>query len=211
MTVTDSKVIKRLLGVDVYLIDLILEGRFASGSRIVDLGAGGGRNLTWFLSSEAAYDVHVVEPNAELLHAFKDRQAQLGVDLPEENIHRCTIEDCTLEARSFDLVILNAVLHFARDEEHFAELFRRAFDLVAAGGVFFARLATTIGIESFVGGSASGWYSLPDGTQRFLADEALVRSETQRAGAKWVRPFKSTLVERQRTMSTWVLSRPAHP
>ena len=129
-------------------------GRFGPGARIVDLGAGGGRNLSWFLTSDAGYEVHAVEPNPDGLLAFAERRAQLGVELAPERIHACTIEECSLPAQSFDLVILNAVLHFARDEDHFRALFRRSFELVAPGGVFFARLATTVGLEDVLGAAA---------------------------------------------------------
>ena len=36
------------LGMDIYLIDQILKGRYLPGELILDAGAGGGRNLNWF-------------------------------------------------------------------------------------------------------------------------------------------------------------------
>lgn len=208
MNGSDTHVMRRLAGVDVYLVDLILEGRFGAGARVVDLGAGGGRNLTWFLTSDEHYDVHAVEPNPEALAAFAERRARLGVDLEADRIHAQTIEDQSLAPRSFDLVILNAVLHFATDAAHFDVLVDRAFDLVAPGGILFARLATTIGVEGRVQPLANGWYALPDGSTRFLADEERIAAAEERLGAVRVKPLKTTVVERLRAMTTWVLTRP---
>ena len=43
-------------------------------------------------------------------------------------------------------MIASAVLHFARDEAHFEAMLRQMWRVLQAGGVFFARLASTIGI-----------------------------------------------------------------
>ena len=47
-----------------------------------------------------------------------------------------------------DVVMASAVLHFARDDAHFEAMLRQMWRVLKPGGVFFARLASTIGIES---------------------------------------------------------------
>lgn len=204
---TDADVLRRIAGVDAYLVDQAQKGRFDRPLRVVDLGAGGGRNLTWFLTSDHAHEVHAVEPDAEHRAAMGERLAALGTALAPERVHATTIEDCALPERSFDLVICNAVLHFARDEEHFRDLFARGAALVAPGGMWFARLATSIGMEGRTLPLGRGWHALPDGSERYLADEALLRRVAAEADLSWLEPLKTTLVERARAMSTWVLTR----
>ena len=42
--------IARLLGhTDIYLVDQIMKGRYAPSDVLLDAGAGGGRNLHWFV------------------------------------------------------------------------------------------------------------------------------------------------------------------
>jgi len=37
-------------GIDIYILDQILKDRYQVGSKILDAGCGGGRNLKWVLS-----------------------------------------------------------------------------------------------------------------------------------------------------------------
>ncbi len=48
-------------------------------------------------------------------------------------------------------------------------------------------------------------YRSPDGSERYLVDEALLGSITDRLGAQLADPLKTTVVQNQRSMTTWVL------
>ncbi len=50
----------------------------------------------------------------------------------------------------------SAVLHFARDAAHFEAMLRQMWRVLRPGGLFFARLASTIGIEPASVGSPLG-------------------------------------------------------
>jgi hypothetical protein len=73
------------------------------------------------------------------------------------------------------------------------------------GGLFFARLASSIGIEDQVELIAGRRYPLPDGTDRFLVDEQMLRSTTNALGGHWCGPLKTVLVQNLRSMSNWCL------
>ena len=77
------------------------------------------------------------------------------------------------------------------------------------GGLFFARLASTIGLEGRVRPLEGRWFQLPDGSERFLVDEELLRRTSDRLGGVWLDPLKTTLVQNLRSMSTWVLRKGA--
>lgn len=198
----------RLQGTDIYLIDQLLKERIPRGARILDVGAGSGRNLTWFLTGEEAPEITVVEPNPEAVDALLERLAALGARLPAERIHRCAIEEAPLPDAAFDLVICNAVLHFAKDDAHFDAMLRAAWRRVAPGGVFFARLATSIGIEGSIQALGSGWYRLPDESDRYLLDQERLLALTHQMGGVLLDPIKTTIVQGLRSMSTWVVQRP---
>ena len=78
--------------------------------------------------------------------------------------------------------------------------------VLAPRGLFFARLASNIGIEAAVG-AAGRRVRLPDGSERFVVDEALLLQTTARLGARLVDPIKTTNVQGQRCMTTWCLAR----
>jgi tellurite methyltransferase len=74
--------------------------------------------------------------------------------------------------------------------------------VLAPGGMFFARLASNIGIEHLVG-AAGVRVRLPDGSDRFVVDEALLLGTTRRLGGQLLDPIKTTNVQQQRCMTTW--------
>jgi hypothetical protein len=45
----------------------------------------------------------------------------------------------------------------------------------------------------------------PDGSERYLVDEAILGSLTERLGGDLADPLKTTVVQNQRSMTTWVL------
>ena len=71
--------------------------------------------------------------------------------------------------------------------------------------MFFCRLASSIGIESRVRAVGSGRYVLPDGSERYLVTEARLMETTSRLGGELIDPLKTTIVQNQRSMTTWVM------
>jgi SAM-dependent methyltransferase len=103
-----------------------------------------------------------------------------------------------------DVVISSAVLHFARDDDQFAAMLREMWRVLRPGGLFFARLASDIGIESQVVPLGGRQFLLPDGSQRYLVNEAMLMRVTGELGGMLVDPLKTTIVQQQRSMTTWV-------
>ena len=95
------------------------------------------------------------------------------------------------------------------DEAHFEALLTEMARVLAPGGLLFARLASDIGIEQAVQPLGQGRFTLPDGSDRYLVDEATLVEWTQRLGATLLDPIKTTNVQGLRCMTTWVLQLPA--
>lgn len=193
--------------IDIYLFDQILKERFAPGERILDAGCGGGRNLVWFLRN--GFDVAAVDASADAVRHVRSLAGALAPERPrteiEENIRIAPVEELPFADATFDAVICSAVLHFADDESHFNGMMEEMWRVLKPGGIFFARLAATIGIEDKVRPLERGRYLLPDGTERFLADEGLLDKTAARLGGTYLDPLKTTLVRNMRSMATWVL------
>jgi ubiquinone/menaquinone biosynthesis C-methylase UbiE len=105
----------------------------------------------------------------------------------------------------FDAVISSAVLHFARDENHWRAMVDEMWRVLKPGGIFFARLASTIGIEDRVRQIEGRRYDLPDGSIRFLVDEQMLMTTTEDLGGQWLEPLKTVVVQNLRSMSNWIL------
>jgi len=131
----------------------------------------------------------------------------LAPRLPADRFRVESIQTSSLENGMATVVVSSAVLHFARDDAEFENMLQGSWRLLASGGLFFCRLATTIGIESQVVRVAADTrrFLLPDGTQRYLVDEAFLMHRTQSLGGQLLDPLKTTIVQNQRAMTTWVV------
>ena len=88
-------------------------------------------------------------------------------------------------------------------------MLRQLWRVLKPGGLFFARLASTIGIADDVRALGDGRYRLPDGSDRYLVDAATIESWTARLGGRLIDPIKTTVVHGQRSMTTWVARKSA--
>jgi tellurite methyltransferase len=187
--------------IDIYLFDQLLRGNITPGMRILDAGCGGGRNLVYLLRE--GYEVFAADANPSAIAQIRALAAALAPTLPSENFRVEPIEAMSFPNAFADVVLLNAVLHFARDDAHFTAMLHGAWRILKPGGLFFCRLASTIGMQHQ---RLSGRRFLsPDGEERYLVDESLLLELTAELGAHMVDPIKTTVVQNQRCMTTWVL------
>ena len=189
--------------VDIYVFDQLLKGRIRPGDRVLDAGCGSGRNLVYLLS--AGFDVRAVDANPHAVAEVRDLAARLSPGTPADHFVQSAIESLPWADRSFSVVISSAVLHFARDHDQFAAMVREMWRVLDHGGMFFARLASSIGLEHRVEDRGAGRFGLPDGTERYLVDEAGLMRWTRKLGGQLLDPLKTTLVQDQRSMTTWVV------
>jgi SAM-dependent methyltransferase len=190
-------------GIDIYLFDLLLKGRITSEMKLLDAGCGGGRNLTYFF--KAGFDVSGVDQSPAAIAEIRSLAAELAPNLPAENFRIEAVEKMSFGDASFDVVLSSAVLHFARDENHWRQMVREMWRVLKPGGIFFARLASTVGVENEIEHLEERRYHLPDGSERFLVDEEMLLRETESLGGQWLEPFKTVVVQHQRAMSNWIL------
>lgn len=192
--------------IDIYLFDQLLKGRFLSCKKIIDLGCGRGRNLIYFLQNE--HEVYGLDNSPAAIAELQALAAKLAPSLPKENFQVAAIDhQMPFEKESFDLLICNAVLHFADNEQHFEEMLFAAWSLLKPGGYFFARLATDIGMEGLLEPLENGHYLLPDGSERFLATEEMLLHYTKVLNAEPFEFLKTTQVQNLRAMTTWCLQK----
>ncbi|MEO8483222.1 MAG: class I SAM-dependent methyltransferase [Acidobacteriota bacterium] len=192
-------------GIDIYLFDQLLKGRITPEHRIIDAGCGGGRNLVYLL--QAGFDVRGFDVDAEAVAGAHRLAAALAPQIPADHFRVGPLAQPPFPPASADVVISSAVLHFAHDDADFEAMLGGTWSLLAPGGLFFCRLASTIGIEKFVPGVEAGrrWTLLPDGSHRYLVDEAMLMARTQSLGGRLLDPLKTTVVQGQRAMTTWVV------
>ena len=172
---------RELGGIDIYLLDQVMRKNVPAGARILDAGCGSGRNLVYFL--RAGHEVFAVDTSPDAVASAR----KLAPHLPETSFRVEPIESMTFPPESVDVVLSSAVLHFSRDDDHFWAMLHAMWGVLASGGLFFCRLASTIGMESRMTPVSGRRFFLPDGSERYLVDEALLEVAAKK--------LKGTLVE----------------
>jgi tellurite methyltransferase len=190
--------------IDIYLFDQLLRGRFDARRRVLDAGCGAGRNLPYFLAR--GFDIYAIDADEDAVAATRRLAAALAPSLPADRVRQGAVDALPWLGASMEAVVCSAVLHFARDHDHFDRMVAEMWRVLAPGGLFFARLASSIGIESLVA-APTGRVRLPDGSMRFIVDERMLLAATERLGGTLLDPIKTTNVQNQRCMTTWVVQK----
>jgi tellurite methyltransferase len=189
--------------IDIYLFDQLLRGRIVPGMRVLDAGCGTGRNLVYLLKN--GYVVAGCDRDPAAVATVRALAARLAPNLPDDSFRVEPVEHMSFPDASADVILASAVLHFAADDHQFDAMVSDMWRVLAPGGLLFARLASSIGIEQEIERVAGKRFRLPDGTERYLVDELLLMDLTDRLDGELLDPIKTTVVQNQRAMTTWVV------
>ena len=191
--------------IDIYLFDQLLRRRIVPGMRVVDAGCGYGRNLVYLLRQ--GYEAYGADADPQAINAVRRLAASVAPGLPPENFRVEGVEAMSFPNALGDVVISSAVLHFARDDDQFSAMLEETWRVLKPGGMLFCRLASSIGMEAQVKRTSGRRFLLPDGSERYLVDEPLLAKTTEHLGGRLLDPLKTTIVQNQRCMTTWVVRR----
>ena len=189
--------------IDIYFFDQLLRGRISPGMRILDAGCGSGRNLVYLLRE--GYEIYAADADARAVDGVRSLARMFAPALPASNFRVEPVERLSFDDGCADVVISNTVLHLARDDAHFEAMLLGSWRVLKPGGLFFCRLASTIGMESQFERIHGRRFRSPDGAERYLVDEAMLGSIGELIGAEMADPLKTTVVQNQRSMTTWVV------
>lgn len=189
--------------IDIYLFDQILRGTIAPPLRVLDAGCGMGRNLVYLLRQGC--EAVAVDTNRHAVEHVRKLAASLGNLSPAENFRVAPVEQMPFPDATADLVICSAVLHFARNREHFLAMFNEIWRVLRPDGILFCRLASRIGMDFKP--IRDGIFQV-GGSEWFLVDEPMLMTLARDRHAELVDPLKTTIVQGSRCMTTWVLRKP---
>ena len=191
--------------IDIYLFDQLLKGRIREGMQVLDAGCGSGRNIQYLMRSGVT--VHGADTSAAAIEEVRDMAKHIAPHLTN-NFILSEVADMPFAEGVFDVVVCSAVLHFARNEQHFRSMMQELWRVLKPGGMLFSRLSTTIGMEGKLQKAGEHLYQMPHGPVWFLADEEMLRELEASFKARMLEPLKTVLVEQDRSMTTWVLQKP---
>jgi len=189
--------------IDIYLFDQLLRGRVRPGTRVLDAGCGSGRNLVYLLRE--GYEIFGADSDPRAIDEVRRLAAALAPRLPADNFRVESVEEMSFPDALADVVLSSAVLHFARDDVQFHAMLHGTWRTLKPGGLLFCRLASSIGMEGRFQQLAGRRFRLLDGSERYLVDEAVLLALTAQLGGQLLDPLKTTVVQGQRCMTTWVV------
>jgi len=195
-----EKLKKDIGGIDIYLLDQILKGRYQSNDLILDAGCGSGRNLKWFYDN--SFSFYGVDTNARSIEIAKEKYPNLSDNFSVQNL-----DVLHFDTNTFEHVICSAVLHFAQNTRHFLNMFSELVRVVKVNGTIFVRMTSIQGLEKFVNQISEGVYALPDKTNRFLLHEELLFKIMEKHELSFLEPIKTVQVGKERSMCTLVFKK----
>lgn len=200
------KTIQQQFGnIDIYIFDQLLKGRFDHCKNILDIGCGGGRNLIYFLQQN--FEVYGADKDAYAIAQVQQLSQALNPKNNPQNFVMAAVENLPFESNFFEIILCNAVLHFAQDAVHFDAMLQSIWRVLKPNGYLLIRLASDIGIETLVQPLGNGRYLLPDGSTRFLVNQQVLLDYTESLGGQLFEHIKTTNVQNLRSMTTWCLQK----
>ncbi len=187
--------------IDIYVFDQILRGNIGPGMRVLDAGCGYGRNLVHLMREGC--EVFGVDADAAGVEHVRKLSDSLATGLPAKNFQVAPVEAMPFPDEFADVVLCSAVLHFARDTQHFLAMLKELWRVLRPGGLLFCRLGSRIGMD--FEHLRDQIYRVGDGSEWFLVDERMLLRLTEELGGVMVDPLKTTIVQDYRCMTTWVL------
>ncbi len=171
----DFRLFNREFGnADLFLIDLILKGKFIEGTRLLDAGSGEGRNLNYFLLNN--FDVFALDKNASALRMLTYMAGMLNPETGKDHFIEGDILDHPFPANHFDYILCLSVLHFANSRQEFGKMIRNLLYPLKTGGKIVLGMNSVFGSEEIIEKTSPDLYRMPDGSNRFLLDEEILRN-----------------------------------
>ncbi|MEI9813621.1 MAG: methyltransferase domain-containing protein [Acidobacteriota bacterium] len=168
--------------IDIYFFDQLLKGRIKPGMRISTPAAEGAETSSTFYAkaTTSAPPTSTLMPSSAFAPSPKNSHRHFPIPTSAGE----PVETMSFDDASADVVICSTVLHFARDEAHFNAMMDECWRVLKPGGLFFSRLASTIGMENQVRRIAGRRFLSPDGEERYLVDEPLLAATAKRLGGE---------------------------
>lgn len=197
---------KRLGNIDIYLLDQILKGRFTPEMKILDAGCGEGRNTHYFI--QEGYQIFGIDQDRLSIEMARMYACTIDKEFDIDRFQVNEIERLMFHAAAFDAVLSSAVLHFARDEDHFMIMVGEMIRVLKQGGIFWLRMCTDAGrILEEATSIGNNRFLLPDGSERFVLTSVLLKSMVDKFGLRHLEPPKSVMVHGLRSMGVFVFEK----
>ncbi|MEQ9007631.1 MAG: class I SAM-dependent methyltransferase [Ekhidna sp.] len=184
---------------DLFLMDLILKGKVPENSSVLDIGCGEGRNGIYFIQN--GYEYHGWDMDASKLNLI----AYLSDSLSEVKAHFKEIDIIDADSsKQFDFIICSRVLHLAKSEQHFFEMWGKVKSLLLPGGMLYASMDSVID-NNIASHLENGQYEFPDTKVRFALTREIYKEIKK--GFDEIEPLRTVVHHNERAQSFFIFKK----
>ena len=196
--------LNQLLGnVDLHLLDQILKGRYQTNMRLLDAGCGEGRNLPYLVRNDI--EVWGVDRDPVALRFLRAQGKSWGAAFDPEKFMVGELTQLHFPPMSFDAILCCAVLHFARDEQHFFSMIDELLRVLKPAGSLFIRMKADSSVGADLRASRGQEELLNEYT--FLLTQERLDRLLQHYPLRWLEPQRIEWVAGQGVRSTLILEK----
>ena len=168
--------------IDLDLFDQVLKGRIMPSMKILDAGCGEGRNLHYFIKNY--YEVYGIDENPAAIKMLQMIARGLNAEVNTDRFKLGDVSHLPYKDRSLDVVISNDVLHFAKNELQFWQMFNEMIRVLKPGGLGYLKMKTTIPGTSNISGHKD----------YFLLTEHLIQQIKEKERINLIEPEKKSII-----------------
>ncbi|WP_436514381.1 class I SAM-dependent methyltransferase [Ekhidna sp. To15] len=178
---------------DLFLLDLILKGHVQTGSKVLDIGCGEGRNGIYFIRQGFEYHGWDTDDSKiKLLEYLAKSIAGANVTFLTQDFRDSSTD------KQFDLIICSRVLHFATSVEDFYEMWGKLSGLLKSEGVLYLCMDSMI--DTDIGKPLeNGEVEFPDSKIHFALTQNLY--DDIKKGFEEIEPLRTLVHHNERAQS----------
>ena len=168
--------------IDLDLLDQVLKGRIDQTMEILDAGCGEGRNLHFFIKNN--YKISAIDQNPAAINMLKMVSRSINSSYETDQFQTGDVTNLPYGNFSFDVVISNDVLHFAKNEIQFWQMFHEMIRVLKPEGLAYLKMKTTLQESE----------NIPGHYEYFLLTNNLIQQIKEQERITILEPVKKTVI-----------------
>ncbi|MEO9868969.1 class I SAM-dependent methyltransferase [Ekhidna sp.] len=181
---------------DLFLMDLILKGYIKEDGKVLDVGCGEGRNGLYFI--QQGYEYHGWDTDSSKLKLLK--YLSKSIDGAKADFRIQDLKSSKGE-QSFDFIICSRVLHFAKSETDFRQMWQNILSLLKPNGILYVSMDSIV--DSTQGKKLNnGLVEFPDSKVRFVLTNDIYKEIKK--GFEEIEPLRTLVHHNERTQSFFI-------
>ena len=193
--------------IDIYLFDQLARGHFDRRRRVLDAGCGDGRNLVFFLKN--GFTCFGIDRDQAAVAQVRALATRLAPATPPAHFVTGELDELPGRMAAWTQSSPARCCTSCATSLISRASSRSSGESWPPGGCYSLGWPRRSGWRLFSALSPGTRVRLPDGSDRFVVDLAMLVDWTERLGGHLIDPIKTTNVQGQRCMTTWCIGKPA--